>query len=126
MTSTGLYRAGWDEVEFLVVGYPKARYKRVKTTAQGMTFIRDYFRAKGVTLPKWLRGGRKHYPQLSQIRSHLGLDITLSEFSDEGLSEDESGDSKATGHGMVEEGRKIGVDESIGKESELFGVYTKR
>ena len=35
----GLYRAEWDEVAFLVEGIPKAKYRKVKSEKEGISFI---------------------------------------------------------------------------------------
>ena len=86
MQTCGLYREPWDRVQSLVDGYSKSRYKRVKSAKEGMAFIRQYFRAKDVALPKWLREGKGHYPDLPRIRRRLGMDVR----GVEGFSSDES------------------------------------
>ena len=38
--STGLFRADWDEVEFLVSGFSRAKFKKVRDESEGIRFIR--------------------------------------------------------------------------------------
>ena len=121
----GLYREPWDRVEALVNGYSKSRYKRVKSVKEGMLFIRDYFRSKGVSLPEWLRG-KGHYPDLLRIRRRLGLDVRgmevfSSDDSEASEYETDQGDEESEG----EQVQRMGVDPSLGRDNELFGVNVK-
>ena len=60
----------------------KAVLKKVKTAKEKMSFIRGDFRSKGLPTPKCLCEGKAHYPRLSQVRSHLGMDALSDDDSD--------------------------------------------
>jgi len=44
--ATGLYLETWNKLEFIVSGYSKNRYKKVRSEKEGVGFIRDYYCAK--------------------------------------------------------------------------------
>ena len=72
--ATGLYQDTWDRMKFLVQGYPKSRYKKVRDKDEGISFIKGYHRSKGWGRPPCLKQGRSLYPRISKIRRCLGLD----------------------------------------------------
>ena len=115
-----------DRVQSLVDGYSKGCYKRVKSVKEGMAFVRQYFRAKDVALPKWLREGKGHYPDLPRIRRRLGMDVRNTECfssdSEGGLSDSDVSVVSSEEEEVVS---KMGVDPSMGKDNELFGVGIK-
>ena len=123
--TAGLYRNEWDDVKCLVSSFSKAKFKKVKNESEGVHFIRRYFQSHRRKQPRWLEEGRSHFPGLSQIRNFLGLDS----LSDEG-SEDYSSDSSES-HSEPRRSVKgkgsaiVGLDPSMGKDSELFGVDLK-
>ena len=49
--TTGLYREEWDLLEYLVSGYPNGRFKKVKSKAEGVAFIKKCFNAKKIPKP---------------------------------------------------------------------------
>ena len=55
--ATGLYRDTWDRIEFLVSGYPKAKYKKVKNEKDGVAFIKGYGRSKNLDRPPCFKEG---------------------------------------------------------------------
>ena len=76
--STGMYIDVWDNIEFLVLGYPKSQYKKVQSEKEGVGFIRIYLKSKGKAKPKWARGGEAYYPSLSKICRMLGVESVSS------------------------------------------------
>ena len=46
--ATGLCLETWDDLDFIVSGYSKNRYKKVRGEKEGVGFSRDYCRAKGL------------------------------------------------------------------------------
>ena len=131
--ATGLYHEEWDQIEFLVTGFSKAKYRRVKNEREGLSFIRRYHKAKGLSRPRWMKEGRTHYPSVDRLRSYLGVDDDLSESSSFASSEFESDGSpppKKTPppkkrQPAFSDQKRMGVDPSMGKDSELFGVDLK-
>ena len=73
-----------------------------------------------MTIPKWLREGKGHFPCLYQIFNHLGLEDLSSKESEESSSDSEF----ITGTIEEDETVVIGVDHSMGREYELFGTGT--
>ena len=71
--ATGLYINVWDNINFLVSGYRKSRYKKVHSEREGVEFIQNYLRAKGMARPRWMKKGEAYYPSLSNIRRMLGM-----------------------------------------------------
>ena len=67
-SATGLYRETWDNLDFLVTGFSKARYKRVQLEKEGVAFIKGYYRSKGLGHPHCFKEGRPLYPRISKIR----------------------------------------------------------
>ena len=125
MHTCGLYRESWDQVEDLVKGYSKIRYKRVKSVKEGMLFIREYFRSKGVSLPEWLRG-KEHYTDLPRIQKRLGLDVRMVEvFSSDKSEATQYGTDQSKEAAEEVQAARMGVDPSLGKDNELFGVSVK-
>jgi len=127
--ATGLYIDQWDNLEFLVSGYSKSRYKKVRSEKEGVSFIRSFLKSKGMDKPKWMRGGEAHYPNLSKIRRVLGMDVDSSDESDISFSDSDSSlEGKPPSKPKTtskEEIKKIGVDSSLGKDNELFGLGIK-
>ena len=123
----GLYRDTWDRIEFLVAGYPKAKYKKVRNEKEGVSFIKAYHRAKGLGRPPCFKEGRHLYPRVSKIRRCLGMHQSTSD--DYSSSDGSSSDSDITfsppSKSSASKGKKIGVDPSLGKENEIFGVGLK-
>ena len=123
----GLYRAEWDEISFIVEGFPRAKFRKVPTEKEGISFIRKYLRVKEIGRPKWMKEGKIHYPSISRIRAYLGVD----ESSDESSSQSAS-DYSTDASPMPKKKRpssskhkKMGVDPSMGKDTELFGLDVK-
>jgi len=101
----------------------------MKSEKEGMFSMREYFRAKGMSRPTWI-WGTPYYPRLDKIRKNSGMEPLLSDDSDEYLSDPErNSDSDAHSHlgkkSKGVEGKKLGVDPSLGKDNELFGVEKK-
>ena len=123
----GLYLETWDRLELLVSRYPRSRYKKVRSEKEGVLFIKEYFCVKGFSWPKWIKEGTPHYPRLSQICRHLGMELLSSDDSEESLldsdpSSDLNSHSPSTKPSKRIEGKKMGVDPSLRKDNELFGV----
>ena len=128
--TTGLYREDWDTIEFLVSGFSKGRFKRVRGEAEGMEFIKNFFRSKDRPKPKWMRDGKVNYPRVSEIRKHLGMEVVSSDeenisSSDSGFSSDDAPPRRLKKASRSRVEHKTGVDASSGKDSELFGVDLK-
>ena len=125
--TTGLYQDTWDNVEFLVSGWGKSRYKKVRDEKEGVDFIKRFYRAKGLGRPPCFKEGRFLYPRVSKIRRCLGLDMVSSDNN----SIDESGSdidvtySPPSSKPSASKLRKVGVDPSLGKENKLFGIGVK-
>lgn len=152
--SVGLYKESWDTISFLLDGYSSARYRRVKTEREGMDFINDFYKSKGLHRPSWMRSRHAHYPSLRKLHRHLGTvpvansdnmsdsDVSMDSTSyheDNHLSrtrtkkrkqkkrrdkEYDSDSNESTEEGTLAE-EHIGVDPSLGKDNELFKVNTK-
>ena len=113
----------------MVDGFSKGRFKRVRSEAEGLSFIRKYCNAKKLPKPKWLRDSQLHYPHLPSICKHLGMASTTSNedsgptWEDEEESSDEftSPPQRTTNTNAA----VMGVDSSLGKDMELFGVNIK-
>ena len=128
--ATGLFRDTWDRVEFLVTGYPKAKYKKVRNEKEGVSFIKEHYRAKGLGRPPFMKQGRPLYPRLSKIQRCLGMGQSSSsdsDFSSGGSSSDSDTSSPPPSKSSASKSRakKMGVDPSLGKENELFGIGIK-
>ena len=63
---------------------------------------------------KWLREGRKYFPELSQIYAHLGLESLSSDGSEKELSNSDLSHS-TLGEDTLEEAKRIEVDLLMGK-----------
>ena len=90
-----------------------------------MDFINNFYRAKGVTHPRWIKERTPFYPRLSEIRRHLGLEPRSDDESEYSISEsDLNVDTNPRSHptNPIPEEKKIGVDSLMGKDNELFGV----
>ena len=125
--TTGLYREEWDVVKCLVSGFSKAKFKKVKNESEGMQFIRRHFKHRNKRQPRWLERGQCHYPSISQIRCFLGLE-NVSEDESEGYNSETSDSDEGPRPKPKGKGRRsavIGLDPSVGKDSELFGVDLK-
>ena len=140
--SVGLYQESFNKISFLVEGRAKGRYRKVKTEEEGMNFINDYFKAKGIHRPKWIKTHSPHYPSLKKIQRHVGVSHTSSSdsMSDSDLSIDSSvqykehrtrknrgygTDSSSSADKAVKTNDYIGIDPSLGKENDLFNVSIK-
>ena len=102
----------------------------MKSEAEGLTFIKKYCSAKKLPKPQWLKDNQPQYPHLRTICKHLGMASTSSSDDDskstwdrDGSSLDES--SPPQRHVKSTNATKVGVDESLGKDNELFGVDIK-
>ena len=101
----------------------------MRSEAEGLSFIRKYCNAKKLPKPKWLRDSQLHYPHLPSICKHLGMASTTSNedsgptWEDEEESSDEftSPPQRTTNTNAA----VMGVDSSLGKDMELFGVNIK-
>ena len=76
--SVGLYNESWDMISFLIDGYSSARYRRVKTEREGMDFVNDFYKSKGLHRPKWMRSRHANYPSLRKLHRHIGTASTAS------------------------------------------------
>ena len=47
--AVGLYHEEWENLEFMVTGYSKAKYRRVKNEREGLSFISHYFRVNDIS-----------------------------------------------------------------------------
>ena len=124
----GLYRAQWDEVEFIVSGYPKAKYRKVSSEKEGIGFIRKHLKRSEIGRPKWMKEGKKHYPSISRIRAYLGVDESSEESSSPSSSSDSSTDATPPPkkkRPSSSKHKRMGVDPSMGKDTELFGFDIK-
>ena len=93
-----------------------------------MNLIWDYIRAKGLVKPKWLKKGKAHYPSLAKIYHHLGMDSIFSDKSLVSSSDSEyslEGPHSLTKPSITVASTKIGVDPSLGRDNELFGIRIK-
>ena len=123
--SIGLYRENWDTIEFLVRKESNSRYKKVRNEKEGVAFIKSFLRSKGLHKPKWLKEGKVYYPRVSALRRQF------EEYSEDDQSSSDSGYSteestpKKTKNSTPKEKSSRGVDESMGKDHELFGVDVK-
>ena len=108
----------------------------MKSEEEGRTFIQNFFRVKGWQKPKWMKDGGVCYPHISLIQRRPRKHISISssdESSDSSSSSSSSSDNDTSDDSIVparsknKEGgkQKIGVDPSLGKDSELFGVGLK-
>ena len=146
--SVGLYREHYSKVAFLVEGFKKGRIKEVTSAKEGVKYINSYFKCKGLNRPRWLEKRQEHYPSLKDVKRHLGgsylSSSDSSKVSDSSSESEYSSDSsqdfsktnrhhkksassrtkqsKTTLHAQREH---IGVDPSMGKDNELFGVQLK-
>ena len=152
--SVGLYKGNWDTISFILDGYSSARYRRVKTEREGMDFINEFYKSKGLHRPSWMRSRHAHYPSLSKLHRHLGTVPTA--ISDNTIDSDTSRDStsyheenrlaKTRAKKRKQKKRReqeydsnsnesteeetlaeehIGVDPSLGNDNVLFKVNTK-
>ena len=125
--STGLFRDTWDRVEFLVTGYPKAKYKKVRNEKEGVSFIKAHYRAKHLGRPPIMNQGRDLYPRLSKIRQCLGMDQPTSDAysSSDASASDSDSSPPPSSKPSASKSKKMGVDPSLGKDNELFGIGIK-
>ena len=81
--------------------------------------------------PKWMKDGRVIYPSLSRIRNQLCREASSSEeLSEYSLLEENTSDNSDTvrnpkGKKKGKDMTKAGVDPSLGKDTELFGIDIK-
>jgi len=147
--ATGLFSALWEDIEPFVLGYLKLRYRRVKTAEEGIAFISHFYKAKGVRWPRWTRGKSPYYSSIDfcddtweclrgrtlLVVLPLILAVAEATITVEGKVEDSSSDleveqifSRTRSKGSCGEKIKdtvVGVDSSMGKELEIFGVSLK-
>ena len=124
--STGLYRADWDEVQFLLSGFSRAKYKRVKDEDEGLDFIRRSYQSRRIKMPRWAADNEVHYPRIRKLRHFLGEEDLESE-SDGYVTprSDSDVEPRPKAKTKVKASAVVGMDASIGKEGELFGVNLK-
>ena len=141
--TVGLYQESFDKIAFLVEGRAKGRYRKVKTEEEGMEYINDFLKSKGMHRPKWIRDRSPHYPSLKKVQRHVGLssDSSSDSLSDSDLSVDTvsthhksrsskkkkgyESDSTASGDKRLKHNEHIGIDPSLGKDNELFNISIK-
>ena len=124
--ATGLYHEEWDNISFLVNGFSKAKYRRVKSEKEGISFIRHHYKVKGISRPRWMKEGKVHYPSVTRIKTYLGADSDSSDdYSTTSGYESETSVPTKKKQPSSSNHKRMGVDPSMGKESELFGVDLK-
>ena len=146
--SVGLYREHYDKLSFLVKGFKKGRIKEVNSAKEGVKYINSYFKDKGLTRPRWLEKRQEHYPSLKHVKRHLGetyLSSSDSSSASDSPSESSSFSDSSQDFASTKRHHKkstssrvkqstiilqaqrehIGVDPSMGKDNELFGVELK-
>jgi len=125
LQTIGLYREEWDTIEFLV-HVSGSRYKKVRSENEGIAFIKSFLRKKKLPKPKWMKEGTVHYPRVAALRRQFEMSDS-SDSSSEGSSSSES-DSSAEEQPKKNARTaevKAGVDGSMGRDNELFGVDVK-
>ena len=123
--TVGLYREEWEDIEFLVHA-KNSRYKRVRSESEGISFIKSFLRKKNLPKPKWVKEGTVPYPRVAALCRQF--EMGDSDSIEDGSSSDSysSGDSSPKQRKVLRtEGTKAGVDKSMGKDNELFGVDVK-